>query len=117
MFYKLSNCQNYDASCYVSAPDPVSPCYLLERACTGCLGSPAPAPGPALCSPGLKPRHRLASSHPPSASSSPAGGAGAGAGCQYVVRWPSECQVLPHRIRHIKSLPSAPEVFYDSTGK
>ena len=37
--------------------------------------------------------------------------------CQYVIRWPSECQVLPYRIRHIKSLPSSPEIFYEPNGK
>jgi len=33
------------------------------------------------------------------------------------VRWPSECQVLNERIRHIRSLPSSPEIFYENTGK
>ena len=32
-------------------------------------------------------------------------------------RWPSECQVLPNRVCHIKSIPSSPELFYEPTGK
>ena len=32
-------------------------------------------------------------------------------------RWPYECQVLPNKIKHIKSVPSVPELFYEPTGK
>ena len=32
-------------------------------------------------------------------------------------RWPYECQVLPEKVKHIKSVPSIPEVFYEPTGK
>jgi hypothetical protein len=27
-----------------------------------------------------------------------------------------ECQVLANRVRHIRSLPSSPEIFYEPTG-
>ena len=87
---------------------PETSCYLLDNACNGCLSSDSDASKTAdkesVCqkSPGFP-----APSSAQSSSSS----------CHYIVRWPSECQVLPYRIRHIKSLPPTPEVFYDSTGQ
>ena len=36
---------------------------------------------------------------------------------QCAPRWPYECQVLPHKVRHIRSVPSVPELFYEPTGK
>ncbi|XP_078050336.1 uncharacterized protein LOC144476893 isoform X2 [Augochlora pura] len=36
---------------------------------------------------------------------------------QEAARWPTECQVLPERVRHIEQVPSSPEPFYVPTGK
>lgn len=36
---------------------------------------------------------------------------------QTVPRWPAESQVLPQRIKHIRSVPGVPEIFYEPTGK
>ncbi|XP_025162604.1 cytosolic carboxypeptidase 2 [Harpegnathos saltator] len=36
---------------------------------------------------------------------------------QEAARWPTECQVVPERIRHIENNSSIPEAFYVSTGK
>nr|XP_031827253.1 cytosolic carboxypeptidase 2 [Nomia melanderi] len=36
---------------------------------------------------------------------------------QEAARWPTECQVLSERVRHIEYNPSAPEPFYAPTGK
>ncbi|KOX78681.1 Cytosolic carboxypeptidase NnaD [Melipona quadrifasciata] len=36
---------------------------------------------------------------------------------QETARWPTECQVLPERVRHIEYAPSVPEPFYVPTGK
>ncbi|KAL0100470.1 hypothetical protein PUN28_019658 [Cardiocondyla obscurior] len=36
---------------------------------------------------------------------------------QEAARWPTECQVIPERVRHIEYNPPAPEAFYVSTGK
>ncbi|KYN37082.1 Cytosolic carboxypeptidase NnaD [Trachymyrmex septentrionalis] len=36
---------------------------------------------------------------------------------QEAARWPTECQVIPERIRHIEYNPATPEAFYVSTGK
>ena len=36
---------------------------------------------------------------------------------QCVPRWPCEAQVLPQSIKHIRSVPGVPEVFYEPTGK
>ncbi|KAK1129290.1 hypothetical protein K0M31_020418 [Melipona bicolor] len=36
---------------------------------------------------------------------------------QETARWPTECQVLPEKIRHIEYAPSVPEPFYVPTGK
>ena len=74
---------------------------MIDKACSGCLSINDDVND-------QKSRRQSSSSSPPSAPPS---------SCHYVIRWPSECQVLPYRIRHIKSLPSAPEVFYDITGK
>ncbi|XP_017763327.1 PREDICTED: cytosolic carboxypeptidase 2-like [Eufriesea mexicana] len=36
---------------------------------------------------------------------------------QEAARWPTECQVLPERVRHIEYAPDVPEPFYVPTGK
>nr|XP_012234961.1 PREDICTED: cytosolic carboxypeptidase 2 [Linepithema humile]XP_012234962.1 PREDICTED: cytosolic carboxypeptidase 2 [Linepithema humile] len=36
---------------------------------------------------------------------------------QEAARWPTECQVIPERIRHIEYNPATPEIFYVPTGK
>ncbi|XP_076162473.1 cytosolic carboxypeptidase 2 [Ptiloglossa arizonensis] len=36
---------------------------------------------------------------------------------QEAARWPTECQVLPERVRHIDYAPAVPESFYVPTGK
>ncbi|XP_018365065.1 PREDICTED: cytosolic carboxypeptidase 2 [Trachymyrmex cornetzi] len=36
---------------------------------------------------------------------------------QEAARWPTECQVIPERVRHIEYNPATPEAFYVSTGK
>ncbi|XP_033338745.2 uncharacterized protein LOC117227533 [Megalopta genalis] len=36
---------------------------------------------------------------------------------QEAARWPTECQVLPERVRHVEQAPSIPEPFYAPTGK
>jgi len=36
---------------------------------------------------------------------------------QTVPRWPAESQVLPQRIKHIRSVPGVPEIFYEPSGK
>ena len=36
---------------------------------------------------------------------------------QTIPRWPAESQVLPQRIKHIRSVPGVPEIFYEPTGK
>ena len=35
---------------------------------------------------------------------------------QCVPRWPAESQVLPETVKHIRSVPGEPEVFYEPTG-
>ena len=93
------------------APD--TSCYLLDKTCSGCL-SASVSPGSTddnndsgVGSPYNKQKRQETTTTSSTSSSS---------SCHYVIRWPSECQVLPYRIRHIKSLPSTPEVFYDPTG-
>ncbi|XP_024870764.1 cytosolic carboxypeptidase 2-like [Temnothorax curvispinosus] len=36
---------------------------------------------------------------------------------QEAARWPTECQVIPERVRHIEYNPTTPEAFYVSSGK
>nr|XP_012145462.1 PREDICTED: cytosolic carboxypeptidase 2-like [Megachile rotundata] len=36
---------------------------------------------------------------------------------QEAARWPTECQVLPERVKHIEYIPTVPEPFYTPTGK
>ncbi|XP_054002015.1 cytosolic carboxypeptidase 2 [Hylaeus anthracinus] len=36
---------------------------------------------------------------------------------QEAARWPTECQVLPERVRHIEYTPAVPESFYVPTGR
>ena len=94
-------------------------CYLLDKTCTGCLSpdNEAPPDSSAL-SPGPKSGRMLSSlSSSSTANTSSSSSTSSTSSCHYVIRWPSECQVLPYRIRHIKSLPSAPEVFYEPTGR